>query len=124
MTIQDDVIAAEGRFFSALVTGRAADLEKVLTDDFVLISVMDAAAIPRRELVDAIASKTLTFSTIDPAGDPSVRIYGTSAVTVGDTTMRGQYTGQEWETKSRYTHVFVQQKGVWKLASAQGTPLP
>ena len=124
MKPQDAVKEAEGRFFSALVTGDATSLGAVLTDDFVLISVMDAQKISRQELMDAIAGKVLKFSTIDPVGDPSVRIYGASAVTVGDTTMRGQFNGQEWETRSRYTHVFVQQNGGWKMASAQGTPLP
>lgn len=123
MKPQEAVKEAEGRFFSALVTGDADGLGAVLTDDFVLISVMDAQKISRRELIEAIRNRVLTFSAIDPADDPAVRIYGGAAITVGDTTMRGQFNGQEWETRSRYTHVFVEQAGRWKLASAQGTPL-
>jgi hypothetical protein len=35
--------------------------------------------------------------------------------------MAGQGGGQAWSARSRYTHVFVEQKGRWRLVAAQGT---
>lgn len=117
------VRAADESFFSSLVTADAGTLKDLLTDDFVLISVMDGARIPKSELVAAVGSGQLKFSSIDPAGDPTVRVYGNAAIVSNDTVMSGEFGGESWETKSRYAHVFVQLNGAWKMASAQGTPL-
>jgi len=115
--------AADEKFFSSLVTADAVSLIELLTDDFVLVSVMDGAKIPKSELVAAVGSGQLKFTTIDPAGDPTVRVHGTTVIISNDTEMQGEFGGESWEAKSRYTHVYVQQGGEWKLASAQGTPL-
>ncbi len=120
----DAALAADEKFFSSLVTADAVSLISLLTEDFILVSVMDGAKIPKSQLVAAVGSGQLKFSSIDPQGDPTVRVYGTAAIVSNDTVMRGEFGGQSWETKSRYTHVFVEQGGKWKMASAQGTPLP
>lgn len=37
--------------------------------------------------------------------------------------MEGRYEGASWSARSRYTHVYIDDQGVWRLASAQGTPI-
>jgi uncharacterized protein YraI len=44
-------------------------------------------------------------------------------VVTGRTWMRGRYAGASWTAHSRYTHVFVEEEGSWRMASAQGTPI-
>lgn len=37
--------------------------------------------------------------------------------------MSGRYEGTPWSASSRYTHVYIEDQGAWRLASAQGTPI-
>jgi hypothetical protein len=54
MTAQNDVLAAEDRFFQALLQGDGAALRGVLTPDFLLIDVMSGSEIPAPVLVDLV----------------------------------------------------------------------
>jgi ketosteroid isomerase-like protein len=122
MSKQDEVTAAEDRFFTALLQSDPAALTGVLTPDFLLIDVMTGSEIPGPALVDVIGSKQLRFNSVDRI-DARVRLYGAAAVVTGQTRMRGRYAEQPFETHSRYTHVYVDGPGGWRLASAQGTPI-
>jgi hypothetical protein len=113
---------AEDRFFTALLEGDPAALTGVLTPDFLLVDVMSGSEIPAPALLDAIGSKQLRFDSVDRI-DARVRLYGGAAVVTGQTRMRGRYGEQRFETHSRYTHVYAEGPGGWRLASAQGTPI-
>jgi ketosteroid isomerase-like protein len=113
---------AERSFFEALMRGDTARLEEVLTDDFLLIDVMSGTEVDRAALCALVGSGDLKFESIEPEGARDRR-YGTCAVITGRTRMRGSYAGSAFELRSAYTHVMVEQRGVWRMASAQGTPL-
>jgi len=115
-------LAAERRFFDALVHGDVSALEEVLADDFLLIDVMSGSEVPRSAMLDVVGSGQLQFHSIDPA-EARVRRYGEAAVITGRTEMRMSFGGQAIETRSRYTHVFVHQDGRWRMVSAQGTQI-
>lgn len=121
---QQDVKAAEDAFFSALVTGQTKRLQDLMTDDFLLVDVMRGGLVSGRDLVAAIDSGALKFSTIDPLSATTTRIHGTAALVTGETRMHGLFQGQPWAAHSRYTHVYVQEGGRWRMVSAQGTPIP
>ena len=111
---------ADWQFFSALLAGDMKLLEELLADDFVLIDVLQGGEIPRTALLEALAGGMVRFEAIEVL-DSRERRYGNVAVVTGRTEMRGQGEGQAWAARSRYTHVFVQQQGRWRLVSAQGT---
>jgi hypothetical protein len=52
-----------------------------------------------------------------------LRRYGSTAIVVGRTEMRGSFNVAPFQATSRYTHVFVEDRGRWRLASSQGTPI-
>lgn len=117
-------LAADTAFFTALVDGDGRALDAVLADGFVLVAVNGGAVIPRDVLVPLVGQGVLKFDVIEP--DPSdvlVRRYGATVLVVGRTTMRGSYDGEPFSASSRYTHVFVEDQGRCRLASAQGTPI-
>jgi len=122
MTKQNGVLAAEDRFFDALLAGNADALRAILTTDFVLVDVMTGSEIPGSVLADLAGSRQLIFEAIERI-DSRVRTYGPAAVVTGQTRMRGTYQGQGFSAHSRYTHVYVQGDTGWRLASAQGTPI-
>jgi hypothetical protein len=49
-----------------------------------------------------------------------VRRYAGTAVVTGEPQMRGRAGDLTWGAHSRYTHVYVEQDGRWRLAAAQG----
>jgi hypothetical protein len=123
MTDELDPLTAERNFFTALVEGSAEDLDRVLADDFILIEVMGASEITKSSLLAAIGSGQLKFEAIEPA-DSRLRVYQSTAVITGRTQMKGRIGEAPFTASSRYTHVFVEQDGRWRMVSAQGTQIP
>jgi ketosteroid isomerase-like protein len=117
-----DPLTTDRAFFAALLAADAQGLERLLGDDFLLIDVMTGSEIPKPALVEVVGSGQLRFDTI-AAGEPHLRRYGSAAVVTGQTEMHGQYAGAPWTARSRYTHVFVEHDGAWRLVAAQGTPI-
>jgi len=116
------VLAAEDQFCGALLTADRTSLSSVLGDDFLLVDVMAGSEVPREALVDLVGSRLLIFDRVDR--EPGrVRQYGATAVVTGETRMQGRFDGQAFSTHSRYTHVYVNVDGDWRLVSAQGTQI-
>jgi hypothetical protein len=122
MNDETNVLAAERAFFTALVEGRADALDQILSNDFLLIDVMQGAEISKAALLAVIESGQLRFDAIQPV-DSHVRLYQTTAVVIGRTEMKGRFEGTPFAASSRYTHVYVERDGAWRLVSAQGTPI-
>ena len=110
------------QFFVALLDADVAALDRALADDFVLVDVMSGSEIPKSVLLQAIESGQLRFDAIEPA-DSHVRLYQTTAVIVGRTQMSGTFGDEAFSASSRYTHVFVEQHGRWRMVAAQGTQI-
>lgn len=122
MNAEAESLAAEDRFFATLLEGDTEGLDRVLADDFILIDVMTGSEIPKPSLLAVVGAGQLKFDIIERA-DHLVRIYQTTAVITGRTRMKGQFAGTSFATSSRYTHVYVEQQGVWRLVAAQGTQI-
>jgi ketosteroid isomerase-like protein len=114
---------ADHDFFTALIKGDVGALHGILVDDFVLVDVMQGAEVNKKTLLDVVRSGQVQFDVIIP-NECRARLYGDTAVVNGRTLMRGRLGDAPFTTRSRYTHVFLQQQGQWRLASAQGTPIP
>jgi len=122
MNDESGPLAADREFFAALSRGMVEDLDRVIADDFTLIEVMGGSEITKPSLLMAIQSGQLKFGPIEPT-DVRVRVYQTTAVITGRTEMSGQFGETPFATKSRYTHVYVEQQGRWRLVAAQGTQI-
>jgi ketosteroid isomerase-like protein len=118
MTIQE----ADQSFFTALRAGDGTALAALLTDDFVLIDVLRGGEVPRADLIGAVGGGQLRFDAIDVVAS-RVRRHGSTAIVTGETRMRGRFGDAGWAAHSRYAHVYVEQDGRWRLASAQGTQI-
>jgi ketosteroid isomerase-like protein len=122
MTQPSDPLAAEQQFFAALLAADTKALDDVLADDFLLVDVMSGSEIDKPALIAVVESGQLVFETIEPA-ETRVRHYGSTAVANGRTRMSGRYAGSPFTAASRYTHVYVEGAGRWRMVSAQGTPI-
>jgi hypothetical protein len=122
MNNESDLLAAERQFFTGLIEGNVPALDQILADDFMLIDVMAGSEIPKIALLSVIGSGQLTFQRIEPA-ESRVRLYPGTAVVTGRTRMSGQFGDTSFTTRSRYTHVYIEQAGRWRLVAAQGTQI-
>jgi ketosteroid isomerase-like protein len=111
---------ADRQFFTALISADVAALDRLLADDFILIDVMSGSEVTKSSLLAVITSGQLRFEAVEPV-ESLVRLYQTTAVITGRTQMRGRFAEQPFSVSSRYTHVFVEQQGQWRLVTAQGT---
>lgn len=115
-------LAADAQFFKALIDADVAALEDLLAADFILVDVMGGSEVPRAALIELVGSGQLKFESIKPA-DAHMRIYGTTGIVIGRTEIQMRFEQSTFTTKSRYTHVYVEERGHWRMVSAQGTPI-
>jgi ketosteroid isomerase-like protein len=115
-------LTADRRFFAGLIAGDARALDRILAEDFLLIDVMSGSEISKPAFLAAIRSGQIKFESIEPA-ENRVRLYQTTAIITGRTQMAGLIGDTPFAASSRYTHVFVDQQGEWRLVNAQGTQI-
>jgi ketosteroid isomerase-like protein len=119
-----DVVAVDNAFFEALRAGDHRAIDSILTDDFLIIDVVSGGVSERDTILGALESGALRF--VEVIRDPdavSLRHRSGTAVIVGRTTMVMRFDQNATTVQSRYTHVFVQDGGRWRLLNAQGTPI-
>jgi len=122
MTDETAVLAAESRFFDALLAGDAPALDDLLAADFLIVDVFTGSVTSRGDLIGALSAGVVRFEAV-VVEDSHVRLYGTAAVVTGSTRMSGTFGQSSFGVHSRYTHVYVVVNGRWRLASAQGTQI-
>jgi len=115
-------LAADQQFFTALINADTNSLERLLTDDFILIDVMSGSENSKPAFLAFISSGQVEFESIEPA-EQRVRLHEATAVITGRTEMKGRLGNTPFAASSRYTHVYVMQQKEWRLASAQGTQI-
>jgi ketosteroid isomerase-like protein len=120
MESTSDALAADRQFFRALIDGDRQALDRILSDDFILIDVMSGSEITKPAFLEAIDLGQVSFEAIESANS-RVRHYQTTAVITGSTQIKGLLGDEPFAISSRYTHVFVAQQGEWRLVTAQGT---
>ncbi len=117
-----DPLVTDRQFFSALMAGNVEDLQQILADDFIMIAVMGGSEVTKSSLLEAMESGQLKFEAVAPA-EMRVRTYQTTALVTGRTEMSGRINETPFAIRSRYTHVYVEQQGRWRLVAAQGTQI-
>jgi len=122
MSDTSGALAADREFFKALIDGNGDTLDRLLADDFILIDVMRGAEVPKTALVELVGSGQLRFESITPA-DVHARHYGSTTIVSGQTTMRLRFEQTSIAVKSRYTHIYIEDHGSWRMVSAQGTQI-
>jgi Domain of unknown function (DUF4440) len=110
------------QFFEALIHSDEVVLDRILSDDFIIIDVMKGAETTKPEIIDAVRSGYVQFEKIGVRGN-RVRLYDRTAVITGQTQMTVRFTGTSSSITSRYTHVYCELEGEWRLVSAQGTSI-
>jgi hypothetical protein len=120
MTNQSDPLEADCLFFASLLEVRLDALDQLLSDDFILVDVMSGSEVAKSSLFSAMKSGQLKFEAIELVSS-HVRLYQATAVILGRTQMKGWFGDLPFNVSSRYTHVYVEDQGRWRMVAAQGT---
>ena len=99
----------------AQIGADAMALDRIYADDF--IGVGPSGTVRTKPLVISdFTSGTLKFQSIT-TDEVQVRVYENTAVETGISTMVGQDKGKSVPRDTRFTRVWVKQKGRWRLVS-------
>lgn len=113
-------LETERRFFRALAGADVEELDRIMADDCIMVDLMRGAETPKAALLQGLASGQAKFEAIEPS-EVRVRRYGGTVVVNGRTEMRVRIGDTPFSASSRYTHVYVEQQGRWRMVAAQGT---
>ena len=116
------VLETDTQFFNALRHSDVEVLERILSDDLIIIDVMRGAETTKPEFIGAIESGYVRFEKIE-IRDNRVRLHDRAAVITGQTQLTVSFSGTSSAVSSRYTHVYCELGGQWRLVSAQGTSI-
>ena len=120
MTDPSDPVEADRLFFASLLEVRLDPLDQLLSDDFSLVDVMSGSEVTKSSLLSVMKSGQLKFEAIELVNS-HVRLYRATAVILGRTQMKGRFGDLPFSVSSRYTHVYVEDQGRWRMVAAQGT---
>ena len=117
-----DVQKLEAQRFDAMVRGDAAALDGLLADDLVYTHASGKVD-SKTSFIDDIKSGQLRYKSFRPE-EPKLRVYGDTAVATGLASVEVNNHGQELSMKLRYTDVWVNRGGQWRMVAWQSTRLP
>jgi ketosteroid isomerase-like protein len=120
-TARADILSLQDQWAKARIAQDAAFLEQFYTQDFYVVS-MDGGVVSREADIANFATKALKPDSIIDE-DMDVRVRGRTATVTGVERLRGSYRGNTGAFTLRFTNVYVNEAGRWRLALHHATPL-
>lgn len=106
----------------AFAKGDVERLQELLSPDWILVN-SDSEMMTRAQLFSALKDGKLSFSKF-AVGSLSVRVYGDAAVVIGTDSVAGTWDGELFESRDRFTDVFIRRDDRWRCVSTQSTEIP
>ena len=106
------------------ITRDSAVLNRIWAPDFLYVESDGHTFGKRQGMTDAATSTDVI--TAATASDVKIRIYGgTTAILVGDYRLVGRNkAGKAFDSRSRFTNVWVLQQGTWRCVAGHSSDLP
>ena len=121
--VEQSVLTTQDRRIALTIAGDLAQLGAAMTDDLTWTH-SNAVVETKAEFLEAIRSGKYTYKAMS-FDERRVRVHGTSTAIVSGT-CRVQVTtgGRDVDVRLRFTELYVQQTGGWKMALWQSTRVP
>ena len=115
----DDLIATDKRMQRAFVDRDIATLDRIITDDYVLIASSGAE---RRKpaILAEVASPDVVYE-INESSDWSVRVHGDTAIVVALLHQKGVDHGEPFDYSVRFSDTYVRENGAWRNVHAHAS---
>ena len=114
-----DILELEKQRNQAILSGDAAALERMTSDDYTFITLRGEMR-TKAEIVQGFKTGSFHYESRQ-VSDLKVRVYGTSAVVTGRSIQKGSENGKDYSGDYRFTRVYVKQDGRWQTVALQTT---
>jgi len=120
-SVEDQLKKMEKDRAAAVVKGDVATLEKLTSDDYILINANGQLS-DKPTTMNNIKTGNIKL-TANEVSDLKVRVYGNTAVVTGKSDAKGSIGGRELKGPVMFTRVYVKKDGKWQSVSFQQTPI-
>ena len=110
-----EVTKVNQEYVRVIVRQDAAGYDRLLSDDFVFV-FLDGQVMRKAEILANAKEGVLTFD-MAKSENEITRVYGKTAIVIGDWVEKGVFKGERFDRTLRYTTVFVKTGGAWKVVS-------
>ena len=108
----EQLIAINKQMQRAFVDRDVAVLEKIFTDDYVLV-VSSGAEITRAQLLENVASPEAHWE-INESRDWNIRINGDTAIVIATLHQKGVDHGKAFDSHVKFSDTYVRENGSWR----------
>jgi uncharacterized protein (TIGR02246 family) len=119
MSSEQEIRALENERNKAILSGDAATLEGMTSDDYTFITLRGELR-TKSEIVKGFQSGSFKYDS-RTISDLNVRVYGDTAIVTGRAIQKGSERGKDYSGDYRFTRVYVKQKGRWMTVALQTT---
>jgi ketosteroid isomerase-like protein len=115
-------LEAQDRRWALTAGGDLDELDAMLTDDM-NYTHSSAAVDTKAQFLDSLRSGRVRYVSIEPE-ERTVRVYGDTAVVQGVAHLLVKVPDRDIDVRLRFTEMYVNQDGQWKMALWHSTKVP
>jgi ketosteroid isomerase-like protein len=115
------ILKLEEEIVQAIIESDVILLDKLLHEDLVFVNHLGMTVSKKEDLAPHYKGD-LKVASIQ-LSDRDVRFFGDTAIVTVSKNIRGSYSGQEFESHVKFTRVWWQVDGQWKVIAASSVPL-
>jgi ketosteroid isomerase-like protein len=120
-SVEDQLKKMEKDRAAAVVKADVATLEKLTSDDYILINANGQLS-DKATTMNNIKTGNIKI-TANEVSDLKVRVYGNTAVVTGKSDAKGSIGGRDLKGPVMFTRVYVKKNGKWQSVAFQQTPI-
>jgi uncharacterized protein (TIGR02246 family) len=114
-SVEETIRKVDNERIQAQIHADATALDRIYAADFIGVGPSGTVR-TKPQVISDFTAGTLKFQSIT-TDEVQVRVYGDTAVETGLSTMVGQDKGKTVPLDTRFTRVWVKQKGRWRLVA-------
>lgn len=119
--VEQDLMRIEKEMLAAALKGATSPSERYLADNYIFTGP-DGLVIGKAQSIEDLKSGNLKLQAAS-LDDTKVQVYGNTAIVTYASNDKGTYKGKDISGKTRWTDVFVKQKGRWRIVASHGSPV-
>jgi ketosteroid isomerase-like protein len=117
-SIEQELRKLESQWQEALTHRDVTMLDRLMADDYTLITVSGEVVNKARVLAEV---KSANANADVRNTDVAVHLYNDVAIVTGLVLISGRFNDNDVSTRSRYMKVYVKRQGQWRVVAAQAT---
>lgn len=116
---EQDIMRIEQEMLAAVLKGDTGPSERYLGNSYVFTGP-DGSSIGKAQSIEDLKSGSLKLQAAS-LDNSKVQVYGDTAIVTFSSNDKGTYKGKDISGKTRWTDVFVKQKGRWMMVATHGS---